>query len=37
MELKSFEDYCREREIAPDELPAAFAAYLHELSGGDWG
>jgi len=32
----SFDDYCRERDIKPHEYGPAFAAYLHEVSGGDW-
>lgn len=32
----SFEDYCAEHGITPEEKPAALAAYLHLLSEGTW-
>ncbi|MGC5225172.1 hypothetical protein ACPW96_21595 [Micromonospora sp. DT81.3] len=35
-EPPSFDEYCREHGISADEQPAAFAAYLHLLSGGQW-
>jgi hypothetical protein len=31
-----FDRYCDEHGIRPGEEPAAFAAWLHELSGGKW-
>lgn len=31
-----FDVYCREHDIKPGEEPAAFAAFLHEISGGEW-
>lgn len=35
-EHPSFEEYCAEHDITPEERPAALAAYLHMLSGGAW-
>jgi hypothetical protein len=32
----SLDDYVNEHSIASAELPAAFAAYLTELSDGEW-
>lgn len=32
----SFETYCRANNITEAEHPAAFAAYLHYLSNGEW-
>ncbi len=32
----SFEDYCADHNIQLHEYGQAFAAYLHELSGGEW-
>jgi hypothetical protein len=32
----SFEEYCELHDIQPAEYGAAFAAYLHEISGGEW-
>lgn len=32
----SFEEYCAEHGVTEDEMPAAFAAYLHLLSEGRW-
>jgi hypothetical protein len=31
-----FDAYCDEHGIKPGEEPAAFAAWLHEISGGKW-
>lgn len=31
----SFEEYCERHHIEPAEYGAAFAAYLHEISGWD--
>jgi hypothetical protein len=32
----SFDAYCAEHGIKPDEYGQAFAAFLHEISGGQW-
>jgi hypothetical protein len=32
----TFDEYCDLHNIQPGEEPAAFGAYLHELSGGTW-
>ena len=32
----SFDVYCAMHDIQPDEYGQAFAAYLHEISGGQW-
>jgi len=32
----SFDDYCEAHGIKPGEEPAAFAAYLHHITGGAW-
>ncbi|MDF2554109.1 MAG: hypothetical protein K0R60_4 [Microbacterium sp.] len=32
----SFDEYCEQHNIGPGEYGAAFAAYLHEISGGEW-
>lgn len=34
-ESMSFDEYCLAHEIAEEEAPTAFAAYLHELGGWD--
>ncbi len=34
--IQSFDDYCDEHHITDEELPAAFAAYLNKISGGEW-
>jgi hypothetical protein len=31
-----FDRYCDEHNIKPGEEPAAFAAWLHEISNGKW-
>jgi hypothetical protein len=31
-----FDRYCDEHGIKPGEEPAAFAGWLHEISGGQW-
>lgn len=35
-DMKSFEAYCREHSITPEDEPVAFAAYLHEISASRW-
>lgn len=35
-DFADFDRYCDERGIKPGEEPAAFAAWLHEISGGKW-
>ena len=32
----SFDEYCEQHGIHPEEYGPAFAAYLHEISGGVW-
>lgn len=32
----SFDEYCEQHSVKPGEYGAAFAAYLHELSGSEW-
>jgi hypothetical protein len=34
--LADFDRYCAEHGIKPGEEPAAFAAWLHEISRGKW-
>lgn len=36
LDYADFDRYCDDRGIAPGEEPAAFAAWLHEISGGTW-
>ncbi len=31
-----FDNYCEAHGIKPGEEPAAFAAYLHHITGGAW-
>ena len=33
---RSFDEYSAEHNVQPHELGQAFAAYLHEISGGEW-
>lgn len=35
-DYSDFDRYCDERGIKSGEEPAAFAAWLHEISGGTW-
>jgi hypothetical protein len=35
-DFSDFDRYCDEHDIKPGEEPAAFAAWLHEISGGQW-
>jgi hypothetical protein len=35
-DFSDFDRYCDEHGIQPGEEPAAFAAWLHEISGGQW-
>ena len=35
-DFSDFDRYCDEHGIRPGEEPAAFAAWLHEISGGEW-
>lgn len=32
----SFDEYCEQHGVTDGEAPAAFAAYLHEITGGEW-
>lgn len=32
----SFDEYCEQHGVRPDEYGQAFAAYLHEITGGEW-
>ena len=35
-DFSDFDRYCDEHGISESELPMAFAAWLHEISGGEW-
>lgn len=35
-DYSDFDRYCDENDIKPGEEPAAFAAWLHEISAGTW-
>ena len=32
----TFDEYCEQHRVQPGEYGAAFAAYLNEISGGQW-
>lgn len=34
--IEDFDRYCEEHDIQPDELGPAFAAWLNQVSGGEW-
>lgn len=36
LDFSDFDRYCDEHNIVDGEEPAAFAAWLHEISGGEW-
>lgn len=36
MSLPSFDEYCERHHVRPEEYGQAFAAYLHEVTGGEW-
>jgi hypothetical protein len=35
-DLSDFDRYCDEHKITDEETPMAFAAWLHERTGGKW-
>ena len=35
-DLADFDRYCEEHQITDEEAPIAFAAWLHEITGGEW-
>jgi len=34
--MGSFDEYVKQHNVKPEDYPAAFAAYLHEISAGEW-